>query len=129
MWNRSFDKLPTQAVNTHGDTSRIESKNRKGKAQSDSAWREVWITNLEKYGIGEIEDIKNESEPQSAQIESSSPNDFPIEKRKHKATEEELGEILLAIREMADNPEKLFESHLGIFIDPTPPGKVINSRG
>jgi len=41
----------------------------------------------------------------------------------------EVGVMMSEIRKLTDEPERLMESHLGVFTDPAPPGRVLNSRG
>ena len=41
----------------------------------------------------------------------------------------EIGNMMDDIRRRADEPERLLESHLGIFTEPAPPGKMLDSQG
>ena len=42
---------------------------------------------------------------------------------------DEIDGMMNEIRRLTDEPERLLESHLGIFTEPAPPGKLINSQG
>ncbi|MDR3255031.1 MAG: hypothetical protein LBT31_05650 [Synergistaceae bacterium] len=129
MLEKTLARLPIKGVNSQGYANRIESKNRKGKALSDNAWEEVWIENLEKNGLTDVEGLKRTDETHPAKTESSAADDFLSARPDIAVAEIKFEEIILGIRKMADDPEKLFESHLEVFVDPAPPGRVINSRG
>jgi hypothetical protein len=42
---------------------------------------------------------------------------------------EEINGMMDEIRRLSEDPERLLESHLGIFTEPAPPGKMLDSRG
>jgi hypothetical protein len=53
----------------------------------------------------------------------------PLKHFSHVRSDEEFDEMVAVIRGMILEPEKLLESHLGVFINPAPPGKVLNAEG
>jgi hypothetical protein len=126
---RTFDEPTTQALNTAINAGRIESKNRKRRAQSDADWKEVWLENLEKFGIRRSGDLNKVDEAQTRRVDPEIANTPAGSVGKLSTTEMKLEEVVSLIRKMADNPEKLLESHLGVFVEPAPPGKLLNSQG
>ena len=111
---------------------RIERKGKK-KGTILGNWREIFLEKLAGVDIAEVlpvEDIRAE------QAKKDEPYDEPplvIQIRDGKRliieTEEDFQNVLHMIQRLADDPEKLVESHLNLFIDPAPPGKMLNSQG
>jgi hypothetical protein len=123
---KAFDVPAVKDIDTQNSAGRIVSKNMKDKSQFGASWEEVWLENLDKHGI---EDVKKAADPQPPAAPNEAADGVPLREEKTAIPEMEFQEILTMIRKMADNPEKLFESHLGIFVNPTPPGKLLNSQG
>ncbi|MDR3332970.1 MAG: hypothetical protein LBT08_10125 [Synergistaceae bacterium] len=127
--NRPFVEPSVEAISAVDAANRIGSKGRKRRAISDAGWEEVWFENLEKYGIRATREIKETEETLAPAIEPETPEEFPKDAEQFTKLEMKFEEIITAIRKMADDPEKLVESHLGVFVDPAPPGRLLNSQG
>ncbi|MDR1482719.1 MAG: hypothetical protein LBI74_08850 [Synergistaceae bacterium] len=127
--NKPFGELSVDAINAINSASRIESKGRKRKAISDANWEEVWLENLAKYGIKAANEVGETAEALAAPPDADSAEDFPGDDAEPTVFEMGFEEMLTAIRKMADDPESLVESHLGVFTDPAPPGRMLNSQG
>ena len=127
--NRPFGELSVDAINALNSANRIESKGRKRKAIPDENWEEVWLENLAKYGIKAAKEVGETAEALASALDADSVEDFPENDGDLEGFEMEFDEMLTAIRKMADDPEKLVESHLGVFTDPAPPGRMLNSQG
>jgi hypothetical protein len=127
--DRPFGELSVDAIDAINAANRIGSKGRKRKAISDTNWEEVWLENLAKYGIRATREVKETDEALSSAFESDSVEDFPQDAGEPAEFKMEFEEMITAIRKMADDPEKLVESHLGVFVDPAPPGRMLNSKG
>jgi hypothetical protein len=126
---RPFGELSVDAINAINAANRVESKGRKRKAISDANWEEVWLENLAKYGIKATEEVNETAEALASTLESEFVESFPGDADEPASFVMEFDDMITAIRKMADDPEKLVESHLGIFIDPAPPGRMLNSQG
>lgn len=113
-------------------THRVERKGKK-KGIILGNWREIFLEKLAGADVAEVlpvEDVRAE------QVQKDEAYDDPpliIQIRDGKRltieTEEDFQNVLHMIQRLADDPEKLVESHLNLFIDPAPPGKMLNSQG
>jgi hypothetical protein len=125
------DISPDMVVNPLSSTRRVEKKGRKWGAVHDANWDEILRENLEKIGAKAPEPVQKIDEAPSAEImpeaEDGQGQDSAAEIVIN--NEEDLEKIMKDIKKMADDPEKLVESHLGVFIEPVPNGKWVNSQG
>jgi hypothetical protein len=108
---------------------------RKGKKKSTilGNWREIFLEKLAEADMTEVvtvESVRGE-EAQSSEPREESPLIVRMRdgKRLTIETEEDFRNVLGMIRKFADDPEKLVESHLNLFTDPAPPGRMLNSQG
>lgn len=121
-----------EAVNPLSPVRRIERKGRKRETWL-GGWREIFLEKLESVGLSGIVTVEDtavatttDSAPKPEGpiiIKSASGERLVIE------TKEQFDRVLLWIKSMADDPERLFECHLNLFIDPVPPGKLLNNSG
>lgn len=126
------DLSPGMIVNPISPTRRVEKKGRKLGTLEDTSWEEVLRENLEKEGVSAPEALK--LPPEDVQSAHVAEVVEVAEKRDYSAkltinSEEEFKQVLEEIKKMADEPEKLVESHLGVFIEPVLSGKWVNSSG
>ena len=109
---------------------RIERK-RKKLREGDGVWRDVLSETLGSEHIvppARVEDSREPSEVETPeQVEPALP-ELPT-RRDFDGSEHEFKRMIDEIRKMSDDPEGLMESHLSIFTDPAPPGKLLNSQG
>jgi hypothetical protein len=125
------DISPDIVVNPLSSTRRVEKKGRKWGAVHDANWDEILRENLEKIGAKVPEPVKKVDEAPSAEIMPETKDDQGRDPDAEIIinNEEDLEKIMRDIKKMADDPEKLVESHLGVFIEPVPNGKWVNSQG
>jgi hypothetical protein len=131
MDRQGGDIIPEIAVSPISSTRRVEKKGRKWNDVQDLAWEETLRENLEKVGVKASEALKNVDEFQSGRVALDVPGDVPVVlgDRLTINSEEEFETVIKDIRKLADNPEKLVESHLKVFIEPVANGKWVNSQG
>jgi hypothetical protein len=108
----------------------IGAKGRKREATPDMTWREVLLENLQDGIHVPAIQMKEPDDPvaelgEEVAFEEPPPTRSGITIE----TKAEFDNIIAEIRKMADEPEKLVLSHLGVFIDPAPPGRLLNSQG
>jgi hypothetical protein len=133
MMDRQWGNLsPDLIVNPVSPTRRVEKKGRKWSSPHDTSWEEVLREKLEKEGVSAPEAVKLPDDAQPVLVVDV--QESPGEKHDHSAkltinSEEEFLKVIDDIKKMADDPEKLVESHLGVFIEPVPAGKWVNSTG
>lgn len=104
---------------------RIRRKDRVRPLGEDSEWEEVLKENLETVNVDAPAAVRNEPAPPVSQTEREEPP--PV--RRSVGEQPEPEELMRQIRTLADDPEKLLESHLGIFTAPVSNGKLLNSKG
>ena len=117
------------AVNAVNELNRVWEKGRKRRVVNDVAWRHA----LSEY----IENGEITITPSAKQIKTAEPYAAPREEMPRKRAEQdkplpnadEIDKIMKTIRKFSDEPERLLESHLGIFTEPAPPGKMLDSQG
>jgi hypothetical protein len=118
------------AVQASGAAVKVWQKGRKRAIVNDVAWREALAENMQRENVSPVA-LKSGGADASRKPERLTPqpqDDFaPRGGSELEGTS--LESILRRIRSLSDDPEKLLESHLGIFIEPAPPGKVLNSQG
>ena len=108
---------------------RIAPKSRKYGGLQDKSWEEVLRENLEsKEGICEASDERDEprnlarealSEKKASVSESTAPQEWELS----------CDAMIAEIRKMADSPEQLVDSHMGIMMEPVQSGKWVNAAG
>jgi hypothetical protein len=109
--------------------SLIEGKKSKGNALPENGWKEVWLENLAKYGVKASPAIEEPDKSAGDRVRPEAVDVTLADLNESSSLGMRAEEVLTAIRGLADNPEKLLEAHLGLFIDPAPPGKLLNSQG
>ncbi|MDL2263338.1 hypothetical protein LJC31_01655 [Synergistaceae bacterium OttesenSCG-928-I11] len=111
---------------------RIERKGKK-KGTILGNWREIFLEKLAGVDIAEVLPVEDVRAEQAKKDESYDEPPLIIQVRDGKRltieTEEDFQNVLHMIQRLADDPEKLVESHLNLFTDPAPPGKMLNSQG
>lgn len=108
---------------------RIERKRKKVR-EGDGVWRDILSETLasepalRSNPVGSLrESSEEDATPQAGQEpEFMGEHDFD-------GSEREFESMIEEIRKMSENPEGLIESHLSVFTDPAPPGKLLNSQG
>jgi hypothetical protein len=129
---QSGDFSPQIIVNPLSPTRRVEKKGRKWKPVHDESWEEILRENLETMGAPEAEPAKKAGGIAEDGGASQAPAETPLPERNAEFainSEADFERVIMDIKKMADEPEKLVESHLGVFIEPVQPGKWINSQG
>jgi hypothetical protein len=130
--DRQWDVSPDLIVSSISSTRRVEKKGRKWGTLEDTSWEEVLRENLEKEGVSAPEPVKLPDDAQPAPVAEALEPAAGKRDQSAKLTinsQEEFLRVIDDIKKMADDPEKLVESHLGVFIEPVPAGKWINSTG
>lgn len=125
-YRRELGVTPVDAVAPLG---RVERKRRKLR-EGDMIWREVLSETMGgiKVDRNEVaEDVTESSRNEPA--ETADPKGVSQRERSFDGSESEFESMMGEIRKMSDDPEGLIESHLSIFTDPAPPGRVLNSQG
>lgn len=117
------------AISPVSAARRIENKGRKGKAVPDASWDDVLRESLENVGVNPPKGIKQVEEPTEPIAEMEPPNGPDLENGLPVGDEPNFEDMIEEIKKMANEPEKLVESHLGVFIEPVQPGKWVNSQG
>ena len=120
------------AVSPVAPARRIERKGKK-KGTILGNWREIFLEKLAGGEVAEVLPVENIPAERARNDESHEEPPLVIQIRDGKRltieTEEDFHNVLHMIQRLADDPEKLVESHLNLFIDPAPPGKMLNSQG
>lgn len=118
-------------VNPLSPVRRIERKGRK-KETLLGGWREIFLEKLSGVGLSGVIMVENAT---MNSVGGDAPTDSPVVLKGMSGaqlvieTEEQFEQVLSWIKSMADDPERLFECHLNLFIDPVPPGKLLNNSG
>lgn len=110
---------------------RVERKGSK-KGTDVSSWREIFMDKLRKGGVAPVEPVDEIFSDETAVVAPEEPLSvmvIPPGEKLSIDSKEDFERVILMIRRMADNPEKLIESHLNLFTAPAPPGKMLNSAG
>jgi hypothetical protein len=116
-------------VNPASPTRRVEKKGRKWRALEDPSWDEALKEHLEKIGasapeaLKKNEDLKVKTSEAPAGYEREQGTELCIN------SEEDFDKIIDEIKKMADDPEKLVESHIKVFTEPVSNGKLLDSQG
>ncbi|MDR1471962.1 MAG: hypothetical protein LBS75_05510 [Synergistaceae bacterium] len=121
----AFHEVPSVS-----EVNRVKKKGRKRGAVSDVAWKDALAESVCGASVGASETVEERAEVvEKAAWEEPPDSISPETVRRGGGDEAEFDSMLEEIRRMAEVPEKLLESHLGVFIEPAPPGKILNSRG
>ncbi|MDR1019200.1 MAG: hypothetical protein LBL73_00445 [Synergistaceae bacterium] len=110
---------------------RVEKKGRKWRAVPDASWDETLRENLEKIGASAPEALKKTEEPKG-EADDASPWNAPQNQGAEELminSAEDFEKVIGEIKKMADEPEKLIESHIKVFIEPVSNGKWVDSQG
>ncbi|MDR1514687.1 MAG: hypothetical protein LBS45_03250 [Synergistaceae bacterium] len=117
-------------INPVSPVRRVEKKGRKWRAIQDSSWEDTLRENLEKVGVTAPETLKKTEEFRGETQESPEPSvqrDHETELSINSA--EDFEKVIGEIKKMADDPEKLIESHIKVFIEPVSNGRWVDSQG
>lgn len=128
-----LQSYPIDAIAPLSPVRRIERKGKK-KSPTLGSWREIFMEKLAGVGLASVVSVEESSaddvsvddglRPEPAvTLRSADGRTIVVE------TEEDFRRVLAMIQHLADDPIMLLESHLNLFIDPAPPGKVLNSAG
>jgi hypothetical protein len=131
MDRQGRDIFPEFVVNPVSPIRRVEKKGRKWRELPDTSWEEMLRENLEKVGVNPPEPPLKVEEFQGGGLEGEKAEEVPLGREAVLTidSEEEFERVLDDIKKMADDPEKLVESHLKVFIEPVFNGKWVNSQG
>jgi hypothetical protein len=129
--DRHGDSASEIMVNPLSPIRRVEKKGRKWRALEDPSWDETFRENLEKVGVKPPEAPKRVEEFNEETREQVHPEELPIDRDAELTinSSEDFERVLGEIKKMADDPEKLVESHIKVFIEPVSNGKWIDSQG
>lgn len=126
-----------QALDAVVPLSPVRRIERKGKKKSTilGEWREIFMEKLagvDMTGVMTVESV--DSSKKSAAVDEQFAEPALVIRaadgtRLVIETQEDFERVLVLIQRLADEPERLLESHLNLFIEPAPPGKVLNSAG
>ena len=117
------------AVSAADELNKVWEKGRKRRAVNDVAWKNALSEFMEN---GEIAITPDTKQVKAAEPYAAPREDLPRERMERKEPlprPDEIEGILKEIRKFTDEPERLLESHLGIFTEPAPPGKTLDSQG
>ena len=117
------------AVNAVNELNKVWEKGRKRRAVNDVAWRHALSEYMEN---GDIAITPGANKMKAAESFAAPGDDMPgerVKRDKPLPRADEIDAIMKEIRKFIDEPERLLESHLGIFTEPAPPGKMLDSQG
>jgi hypothetical protein len=120
---------PEISVNPLLSTRRVEKKGRKWRAVQDPSWDEALRENLEKIGavapetIKKTQEFKGNAGETPGNFQSAHDTELTIN------SAEDFEKVIDEIKKMADDPEKLVESHIKVFLEPVSNGKWVDSQG
>jgi hypothetical protein len=117
------------AVNAVNELNKAWEKGRKRRAVNDVAWRHALSEYMER---GDIEITPRLEGSDATETRAAPQNETPGERAPRDEpppSPKEISNMMEEIRRLTDEPERLLESHLGIFTEPAPPGRMLNSRG
>lgn len=110
---------------------RVERKGRK-KGNTIASWREIFMDKLKNGGVTPVERVEETISEEVAEVAATEPLSVTVLSPGEKLSidsKEDFDRVIQMIRSMANDPEKLVESHLNLFTAPAPPGKMLNSQG
>ena len=113
------------AVYPVSSLKKIENKRRKGKGASGSLWNEILQESLETDNP-ETQPVLIEHATDKTKDQSESARALNTELKSEPEPEEMINEIR---RIAGGSPERLFESHVSVFIEPVHPGRWVDSLG
>ena len=117
------------AVNAVNELNKVWEKGRKRRSVNDVAWRHALSEYIENGEIVITPDAKRVKamEPDAPANDDMLPSRAERDKPLPRA--DEIDGMMKEIRKFTEEPERLLESHLGIFTEPAPPGKMLDSQG
>ena len=124
--NRTQADYLIAAVNAANELNRIWEKGKKRRAVNDTAWR---LALSEYMGNGEIAITPGSKHVNVAESPKEDTQSDLVELGKQLPGVDEIDVMMKEIRKFTDEPERLLESHLGIFTEPAPPGRMLDSQG
>jgi hypothetical protein len=120
------------AIASVAPSRRIERKGKKKSAVLGN-WREIFLEKLAEADMAEVMTVESVRKDEAQRSEPIEESPLIVRMRDGKRltieTEEDFQDVLRMIKRLADDPEKLVESHLNLFTDPAPPGRMLNSQG
>jgi hypothetical protein len=128
--DRHGDEASGIFINPVSPTRRVEKKGRKWRTVQDPSWDEALRENLENVGVTAPEMFKKTEEFRGETRESPE----QVVRRDREAelsinSAEDFEKVIGEIKKMADEPEKLVESHIKVFIEPVSNGRWVDSQG
>jgi len=117
------------AVNAVNELNKVWEKGRKRRSVNDVAWRHALSEYMEYEGIAITPDTGQIKAPEPYTTVREDMPDDRAARDKSLPRADEIDRIMNEIRGLTDEPERLLESHLGIFTEPAPPGKMLDSQG
>ena len=117
------------AVNAVNELNKVWEKGRKRRMVNDVAWRHALSEYMEHGDIAITKNTRQVKAPDAYAAPREDPpgdrgvSDKPLPEAK------EIDGMMSEIRRLTDEPERLLESHLGIFTEPAPPGRMLDSQG
>ncbi|MDR1915872.1 MAG: hypothetical protein LBQ58_04770 [Synergistaceae bacterium] len=120
---------PSPVVSDASEVNRVKKKGRKRGVVSDLAWKDALTESMEGMRIDAPESVEDRAESVKEVYRDESPDSGLRENTHTEGRKVEFDAMMKEIRKMAEDPEKLLESHLGVFTEPAPPGKILDSQG
>ncbi|MDR3075977.1 MAG: hypothetical protein LBU26_01650 [Synergistaceae bacterium] len=117
------------AVNAANALNKVWEKGRKRRSVNDVAWSHALSEYIENEDIAVTPALSGAKSPEQY---AAPKDDAPGERALHGRDlpdADEINSMMNEIRRLTDEPERLLESHLGIFTEPAPPGKMLDSQG
>ena len=117
------------AVNAVNELNKIWETGRKRRVVNDVAWRHALSEYMENGNIAITTGVKNMEVVEPYAVPGDDMPGERMERDKPLPGADEIDGMMKEIRKFTDEPERLLESHLGIFTEPAPPGKMLDSQG
>lgn len=103
-------------------------KKRRGEDALAAPWCEALAQVLDAPTVIPADEVGAERDASCERPDT--PSDLPHAAEKLKIdSAADFDRALGEIRKMADEPERLMESHLNVFLDPAPPGRLLSAKG
>ena len=117
------------AVNAVNELNRVWEKGRKRRLVNDVAWRRALSEYIQQEEMAISSDTHRARAPEPSVMPGREGlRDLP-ERDEPLLEAGEVRVMMREIRKLTEEPERLLESHLGVFTDPAPPGRMLNSSG
>jgi ribosomal protein L31E len=118
------------AVNAVNAMNKVVDKGRKGRSVNDVEWRRALSEHMGREDVTITPQLEEARMPETyAAPRGDDTSNDRMARDKPLPAADEINNMMEEIRRLTDEPERLLESHLGIFTEPAPPGRMLNSRG